>query len=71
MNTSALSVEEGNKSVKPKIVNHGNVFGTKNWYTFYCGNCGIQLVHGQQKCKGSNSFTTGCGTLVDWEQNQQ
>ena len=32
-------------------VNHGNVFGPKNWFTFYCGYCGKQIQTNQKKCK--------------------
>ena len=45
LQNSALNVADvsGSTALEPKIVNHGNVFGTKNWYTFYCPHCGSQL----------------------------
>ena len=51
---------------KPKVVNHGNVFGTQNWYTFYCNHCGNQVINGYEKCEGSNPFVKGCGAEIDW-----
>ncbi len=51
---------------KPKQVNNGNVFGTGNWYTHYCGNCGSQLSGKVEKCEGSNPFDKGCGSNVEW-----
>jgi predicted RNA-binding Zn-ribbon protein involved in translation (DUF1610 family) len=53
--------------IKPKVVNNGNVFNTGNWYTFYCGNCGSQLVPKSETCEGSNPFGKGCGSPVLWE----
>jgi len=40
-----------------KSVNHGNVFGTGNWYTFYCENCGQQVYKETSKCEK-------CGELL-------
>jgi len=37
--------------VQMKYVNHGNVFGTGNWYTFYCGNCGNQVYGDVEECE--------------------
>lgn len=51
---------------KPKYVNNGNVFGTGDWYTFYCGNCGSQIVARSSTCDGSG-FAKGCGANVDWD----
>ena len=34
-----------------KYVNHGNVFGTGNWYTFYCGNCNVSVYREDKECK--------------------
>lgn len=31
------------EKIKPKIVDHGNVFNTDHWYLFYCPICKIQL----------------------------
>jgi hypothetical protein len=53
-------------AVEPKVVNNGNVFGTGNWFTFYCGKCGSQLPSKVEKCVGSNPFDKGCGTAIKW-----
>lgn len=53
-------------AIEPKVVNNGNVFGTGNWYMFYCGNCGSQLSSKVEKCNGSNPFDKGCGVAVKW-----
>lgn len=37
--------------MKVIAVNHGNVFGTGEWFTFYCGKCERQLNAGEKKCK--------------------
>ena len=49
--------------MKPTVVNHGNVFKTGNWYTFYCGKCKGQLFPQQHKCKS-------CGTNFEWNKEQ-
>ena len=36
--------------MKVELVNHGNVFGTGTWFTFYCGNCGRQISAGAKAC---------------------
>jgi PHP family Zn ribbon phosphoesterase len=36
--------------MKVITVNHGNVFGTGKWFTFYCGKCERQLTAGDKKC---------------------
>ena len=51
---------------KVKKVNNGNVFGTKSWYTFYCGGCGSQVINRATKCEGTNPFVKGCGEELDW-----
>jgi hypothetical protein len=38
-------------SREPIIVDHGNAFGTGNWYTFYCGYCKGQIFANQEECK--------------------
>lgn len=40
------------------VVNHGNVFGNNNWYTFYCPHCKEQLQV-KEKCK--------CNKKINWE----
>lgn len=52
---------------KVKRVNHGNVFGTKSWFTFYCGGCGSQVINRASKCEGTNPFVKGCGKELDWD----
>ena len=44
-------------------VNHGKVFGTKDWFTFYCGACGAQLDGEQYRCQ--------CGVVAAWDSNIQ
>ena len=51
---------------KVNRVNHGNVFGTRNWYTFYCGGCGSGVINLASKCEGTNPFVIGCGKELDW-----
>ena len=51
----------------PKKVNHGNVFGTGDWLTFYCGNCGKQLEGKVSTCQDSSLRNKGCGASVEWE----
>ena len=41
------------------IVNHGNAFGSGNWYTFYCPECGAQVSNRQDSCK--------CGQELQWK----
>lgn len=42
-----------------KKVNHGKVFGKRDWFTFYCGKCGVQLKGRQERCR--------CGVIAEWE----
>ena len=42
-------------------VNHGKVFGAKDWFTFYCGECGAQLEGRQDHCR--------CGVIAVWDAN--
>jgi len=44
-------------SVQIECINHGNVFGTGNWYTFYCSNCKTQVYGDQKKC-------SKCGAIL-------
>ncbi len=39
------------KKAVMNYVNHGDVFGGGDWYTFYCGNCGRQVYGDAGKCK--------------------
>lgn len=43
------------------VVNHGNVFNTGNWYTFYCPHCKSQVdkVDSKIKCKS-------CKEKIKW-----
>ena len=50
----------------PKKVNHGNVFGTGNWHTFYCDNCGCQVLMLQDKCE-DRVLQKGCGSKLIWK----
>ena len=54
-------------ALKPKVVNHGNVFGTKNWYTFYCPHCGSQITNRSANCEGSFP-TKGCNGAIKWNE---
>jgi len=36
--------------VQMEYVNHGNVFNTGDWFTFYCGNCKQQVWGDSKKC---------------------
>ena len=42
-------------------VNHGNVFGTRNWYTFHCPCCNRQLTRSADPVACG-----GCDELLDW-----
>lgn len=48
-------------SMPPEIVNHGNVFGTGNWFTFYCPVCQSQITRGETEALGCK-----CGCAIDW-----
>ena len=54
-------------ALEPKVVNHGNVFGTKNWYTFYCPHCGSQITNRSANCEGSYP-TKGCNGAIKWKE---
>ncbi len=52
---------------KPKIVNNGDVWGKGNdWFTFYCGNCGVQISSRTKTCEGQ-FYQKGCGFKIDWD----
>lgn len=44
-------------------VDHGNVFNTGHWYTFYCPHCSRQIMKhdSEEKC-------TYCNKEVEWKQ---
>lgn len=54
-------------ALEPKVVNHGNVFGTKNWYTFYCPHCGSQITNRSANCEGSYPIK-GCNGAIKWNE---
>jgi len=55
-----LKTAEG-KTFKPKIVNNGDVWGKgENWFTFYCGNCGVQLSNRTKHCEN-------CKCTIRWD----
>ena len=57
---SQLSINSvSNSTLKPKIVNHGNVFNTGKWCTFYCPECSSSICKNQKQCS--------CGQFIDWE----
>ena len=64
LNIGAVS---GSTALEPKVVNHGNVFGTKNWYTFYCPHCGSQITNRSSNCEGSFP-TKGCNGAIKWNE---
>lgn len=49
-----------------KSVNHGNVFGTENWYTFYCPECGSQVVRETDTDNSCN-----CGQKIFWSEKSK
>jgi hypothetical protein len=49
-------------SIKPKIVDHGNVFGTTHWYLFYCPKCNLELNNNMLQ---KNEGKCDCGQLID------
>lgn len=44
------------------LVNHGNVFNTGNWYTYYCPNCNHSL-------EGPWHVCPSCDTEIAWEES--
>jgi len=46
--------------VNVKYVNHGKVFGSKDWFTFYCGNCSRQIGGGDKVCNY-------CGAILQYK----
>jgi hypothetical protein len=48
---------------KVTVVNHGNVFNTGNWYTFYCPNeeCKEQVNRAENEMEGCM-----CGQKIEW-----
>ena len=48
-----IGIDHGSEDVSVEliIVNHGNVFGTGNWYTFYCPECRSQVQGNDEKCE--------------------
>jgi len=45
----------------PIKVNHGNVFGTGSWYTFFCPRCKAQITRAETEEKACE-----CGLVIDW-----
>lgn len=37
--------------VQIEYVNHGNVFGTGDWFTFYCSHCKHQVWGDAERCE--------------------
>jgi uncharacterized CHY-type Zn-finger protein len=52
--------------MKPIIENHGKVFGSKNWYLFYCGNC-RRTINMNKSPRLTNCEY--CNERVDWNDN--
>ena len=42
--------------VNIEYVNHGKLFGSKDWFTFYCGNCNRQICREDKTCKYCGSI---------------
>ena len=47
---------------KPVIVNHGQIFSSNNWYTFYCPNCNKQITREEVENK-----PCACGCNIKFE----
>lgn len=45
------------KTFEVKKVNHGNVFGTGNWFMFHCGNCNTTFTSKCEECENCKSKT--------------
>ena len=46
---------------KVRVIDHGNVFKTKHWYTFYCPHCGSQITKEE-----SEKVCEACGKAIKW-----
>jgi len=45
--------------VNMNYVNHGEIFGNENWYTFYCGNCKKNIPGSATKCEHCGAILQG------------
>lgn len=52
--------------MKPIIENHGKVFGSKNWYMFYCGKC-HRTINMNNLPRLTNCEY--CNEKIDWVNN--
>ncbi len=52
-----MSDREMSEIKQVTVINHGNVFGNGNWYTFCCPACNAQ-VSNREDCK--------CGQQLKW-----
>ena len=48
-----------------KVINHGNVFGFGDWYTFHCPKCSEQV----ERHKHGNRCD--CGAVLRWPQAEE
>ena len=51
--------------MKVTVVDHGNVFNTGHWYTFYCPHCNKQITRNdsEEKC-------CYCNENIEWEKSE-
>lgn len=59
--TQDIIASDLNALVMVIVVNHGNVFGHGNWYTFYCPKCNAQVYDKNMFCK--------CGQRLGWKES--
>jgi hypothetical protein len=48
--------ENADCAVKAVVVNHGNVFGNGDWFTFHCPKCNATVRESDHKCD--------CGQII-------
>lgn len=51
--------------MKPIIENHGDVFGTGDWYLFFCGKCNAQIDMNKKPKRCEN-----CGVKILWSDSK-
>ena len=56
-----INQNDKQKIMEPIRINHGNVFGTGNWYTFYCPTCKRQIDSSMLQ---RNDGKCDCGQVI-------